>query len=77
MISLERGDVYIAPEEKLMDSAVQCEAVDPATMATVVYMIPVLAVQKGMASHEGKGVFAKHGYIARVPVAKRFWPSAK
>jgi hypothetical protein len=49
MISLERGDVYIAPEEKLMDSAVQYEAVDPATMATVVYMIPVLAVQKGMA----------------------------
>jgi molybdate transport system substrate-binding protein len=47
MISLERGDVYIAPEQKFMESAVQHEAVDPTTIATVAYLIPVLAVQKG------------------------------
>jgi molybdate transport system substrate-binding protein len=47
MISLERGDVYIAPEQKFMESAVQNGAIDPATIATVAYMIPVLAVRKG------------------------------
>lgn len=51
MISLERGDVYIAPEQKFMESAVQQGAVDPATIATVAYMIPVLGVQKGNPKH--------------------------
>ncbi len=51
MISLERGDVYIAPEQGFMESAVEQGAVDPATIGTVAYMIPVLGVQKGNPKH--------------------------
>jgi molybdate transport system substrate-binding protein len=47
MLSLERGDVYVAPEQGLMESAVEHGGVDPATIETIAYVIPVLGVQKG------------------------------
>jgi molybdate transport system substrate-binding protein len=47
MVSAETGDVFIAPEQKFMASAVEQGAADPSTIKTVAYMIPVLAVQKG------------------------------
>jgi molybdate transport system substrate-binding protein len=51
MISLRKGDVYIAPEQKFMEKAAQEGAVDPETVATVAYMVPVLGVQKGNPKH--------------------------
>ena len=47
MVLAETGDVYIAPEQEFMRSAVEQGAVDPRTIKSVAYMIPVLAVQKG------------------------------
>jgi molybdate transport system substrate-binding protein len=47
MVSAETGDVFIAPEQKFMASAAERGAVDPNTIRTTAYMIPVLAVQKG------------------------------
>jgi len=51
MVLTETGDVFIAPEQKFMRSAVEQGAVDPNTIETVAYMIPVLAVQKGNPEH--------------------------
>ncbi len=51
MISLKKGDVYIAPEQGFMEKAAQEGAIDPETVATVAYMIPVLAVQEGNPKH--------------------------
>ncbi|TET94929.1 MAG: molybdate ABC transporter substrate-binding protein [Dehalococcoidia bacterium] len=51
MVLAETGDVYIAPEQEFMKSAVEQGAVDPKTIKTVAYMIPVLAVQKGNRKH--------------------------
>jgi molybdate transport system substrate-binding protein len=47
MVVTETGDVFIAPEQEFMKSAVEQGAVDPDTIETLAYMIPVLAVQKG------------------------------
>jgi molybdate transport system substrate-binding protein len=47
MVSAETGDIYIAPEQKFMKIAVEQGAVEPATMKSLAYMVPVLAVQKG------------------------------
>jgi molybdate transport system substrate-binding protein len=47
MALTETGDVFIAPEQEFMKSAVEQGAVDPNTIETVAYMVPVLAVQKG------------------------------
>jgi molybdate transport system substrate-binding protein len=47
MVLSETGDVYIAPEQEFMRRAVEQGAVDPTTIKSVAYMIPVLAVQKG------------------------------
>ncbi len=47
MVVTETGDVFIAPEQEFMKSAVEQGAVDPNTIETLAYMIPVLAVQKG------------------------------
>jgi molybdate transport system substrate-binding protein len=41
------GDVYIAPEQRFMQSAVDRGAVDPTTIEGLAYMVPVLAVQEG------------------------------
>lgn len=47
MVSAETGDIYIAPEQEFMKIAVEQGAVEPATMKSLAYMVPVLAVQKG------------------------------
>jgi molybdate transport system substrate-binding protein len=41
------GDIYIAPEQSFMATAAEKQAVDPETIATVAYMVPVIAVRKG------------------------------
>ena len=70
MISLERGDVYIAPEQGFMESAVEHGAVDPATITTVAYMIPVLGVQEGNPKHiAGLSDLARPG--AKVAVTRQ------
>jgi molybdate transport system substrate-binding protein len=51
MVFAETGDVYIAPEQEFMKSAVEQGAADPKTIRTVAYMIPVLAVQRGNPKH--------------------------
>ena len=51
MMFAERGDVYIAPEQQFMESAVEQRAIDPATIRDVAYMVPVLAIQKGNPGH--------------------------
>ena len=45
------GDIYIAPEQRFMVTATQKQAIDPATIKTIAYMIPVIAVQKGNPLH--------------------------
>ncbi len=48
MVLAKKGDVFIAPEQKYMDSAKQKGGVDQAaTPAVLAYMIPVIGVQKG------------------------------
>ena len=46
MVLVERGDVYVAPEEEFMSSAIGQAAVDPATIRDIAYMVPVLAVAR-------------------------------
>lgn len=46
MMFAQRGDVYIAPEQQFMESAVEKAAIAPATIRDIAYMVPVLAVQK-------------------------------
>ncbi|HUV75456.1 MAG TPA: molybdate ABC transporter substrate-binding protein [Dehalococcoidales bacterium] len=41
------GDVYVAPEQRFMEMAAEKQAIDPETVKTVAYMIPVIAVKKG------------------------------
>lgn len=43
----KRGDLYIAPEQSFMEKATEKQAIDPATVASVAYLIPVIAVPKG------------------------------
>jgi molybdate transport system substrate-binding protein len=47
MILAKTGDIYIAPEQRFMDTATEKEAVHPDTIRSVAYMIPVIAVLKG------------------------------
>ena len=47
MTLAESGDLYIAPEQSFMEKAVEKQAVDPDTIVSVAYMIPVIAVPKG------------------------------
>lgn len=47
MILAKSGDVYIAPEQRFMEKAVTEGAVDPQTVRSIAYMIPVIGVQKG------------------------------
>lgn len=51
MVLSETGDVYIAPEQAFMKSAVEQGAVDPGTIRGLVYMVPVVAVPKGNPKH--------------------------
>ncbi len=41
------GDIYVAPEQGFMEMAVEKQAIDPETVITIAYMIPVIAVKKG------------------------------
>ena len=47
MILSKSGDVYIAPEQRFMETAKEKQAIDSETIRSVAYMIPVIAVQKG------------------------------
>jgi molybdate transport system substrate-binding protein len=48
MVMAKKGDVFIAPEQRFMNSAKKQGAVDNTTTPTVLaYMIPVIGVQKG------------------------------
>lgn len=47
MILARSGDVYIAPEQTFMEAAEEKGVIDPKTIRSVAYMIPVIAVQKG------------------------------
>jgi len=47
MILAKSGDVYIAPEQRFMDTAKAEGAVDAQTVRSIAYMIPVIGVQKG------------------------------
>ena len=47
MVLAETGDVYIAPEQEFMESAMEQGAVHPETIRSVAYMVPVIAVRKG------------------------------
>lgn len=46
MVFLERGDVYIAPEQGFMRDAVERRAVEAETIRDLAYLVPVLAVRK-------------------------------
>ncbi len=47
MMLTRMGDIYIAPEQEFMETAVEELVVEPDTIKNVAYMIPVIAVQKG------------------------------
>ena len=48
MVIAKRGDVYIAPEQRFMNSAQKQGAVDTsAAISSLAYMIPVIGVKKG------------------------------
>jgi molybdate transport system substrate-binding protein len=47
MALAKTGDVYSAPEQRFMEAATEKGAVDPKTIRSVAYMIPVIAVAKG------------------------------
>ena len=51
MVLSRSGDVYIAPEQGFMETAVEKQAIDPETIIGVAYMVPVIAVQKGNPQH--------------------------
>ena len=45
------GDIYVAPDQGFMETAREKQAIDPATIQIVAYMIPVIGVQKGNPRH--------------------------
>ena len=47
MILSKSGDIYIAPEQKFMEMAMEKKAIEPETIKNLAYMIPVIAVRKG------------------------------
>lgn len=47
MILAESGDLYIAPEQSFIEKAIEKQAIDPDTVVSVAYMIPVIAMPKG------------------------------
>ncbi|MFC1905211.1 molybdate ABC transporter substrate-binding protein [Chloroflexota bacterium] len=47
MILAKSGDIYIAPEQRFMDSAREKQAIDPGTIKSLAYTIPVIAVSRG------------------------------
>lgn len=51
MVLARSGDVYIAPEQKFMDSAAEKQAIDASTIKSLAYMVPVIAVPRGNPKH--------------------------
>ncbi len=47
MVMAKCGDVYIAPEQRFMEAAQEKKAIDPETVKSIAYMVPVIAVPKG------------------------------
>lgn len=47
MILAKTGDVYIAPEQRFMDTATEKQAIYADIIKSIAYMIPVIAVPKG------------------------------
>ena len=47
MVLSETGDIYIAPEQRFMESALEKEAIDGTTIKSLAYMVPVIAVSEG------------------------------
>jgi molybdate transport system substrate-binding protein len=47
MMLAKSGDVYIAPEQRFMETAQAKKAIDPTTIQTVAYLVPVIAVKQG------------------------------
>ena len=43
----QTGDIYIAPEQRFMESATEKEAIDTSTIKNLAYMVPVIAVSEG------------------------------
>jgi molybdate transport system substrate-binding protein len=56
MILAKRGDLYVAPEQRFMEAAQAKKAVDPTTIQTIAYLMPVIAVKKG----NPKGIHSLH-----------------
>jgi len=47
MVLAKKGDIYIAPEQRFMNSAVQKGAIDASTtISSIAYMIPVIGVKE-------------------------------
>ncbi|MDD4924863.1 MAG: substrate-binding domain-containing protein [Dehalococcoidales bacterium] len=47
MVLSETGDIYIAPEQRFMESALEKNAIVGATVKNLAFMIPVIAVPEG------------------------------
>ncbi len=47
MMLSRAGDIYIAPEQRFMESAAEKRAIYSDTVKSIAYMIPVIAVRKG------------------------------
>jgi ABC-type molybdate transport system substrate-binding protein len=48
MVLAQEGDIFIAPEQRFMNSAIQKGAIDASTQInSIAYMIPVIGVQEG------------------------------
>jgi molybdate transport system substrate-binding protein len=63
MVISKKGDVYIAPEQKFMNSALKQGAVEAnAAISSLAYMIPVIGVKKGNPQNiQNLADFAKPG----------------
>ena len=47
MMLAKHGDIYVAPEQRCMETAIAKKAIDPVTIQTVAYLVPVIAVKQG------------------------------
>jgi molybdate transport system substrate-binding protein len=47
MVLSKSGDMYIAPEQRFMESALEKDAIYSSTVINLAYMIPVIAIPKG------------------------------
>lgn len=47
MVLSRSGDVYIAPEQRFMETAQEKQSIEPRTIQSAAYMIPVIAVPEG------------------------------